>query len=427
MDFIAQFDSLISYTKNRTVASKNLLFLTLAGKADFLGRIEKGEEIRQEKNMRHGCGLDLKEVFPHAPRMAIDTNLLEKFSEAHGISGYEDDVRKLVIQELDGFGELSADGSGCLFSTHGVSGPRVMLAAHMDEIGFLVQHITGNGFLQLVGIGGWWPHTLLSQRVVVKTRYGRSIRGVIGSKPPHFLPEGQRNSVMSMDALFVDIGAESAEQARNEFGIHLGDPVVPDVEFARLENPVRVMGKAFDNRAGLSAMIEAFKILCREGHPNTLIAAATAQEEVGTRGARTAGAAMRPDCAIVLEGPPADDTPGFSTVDAQGALGAGVQVRLFDPTAITNPRLAALTEKVAVREGIPFQLTVRRSGGTDAGALHLSGKGVPCIVLGIPTRYIHAHHGVLDLRDYSAAIDLTVALARSLDRGTVEALTNYLS
>lgn len=156
--------------------------------------------------------------------MAIDTDLLKKFSEAHGISGHEDEVRSLVAQELEGYGEFSSDGSGSLFCTGGGAGPRVMLAAHMDEIGFLVQNIASNGFLQLVGIGGWWPHTLLSQRVLVKTRSGRGIRGVIGSKPPHFLPEGQRNSVMSMEALFVDVGAESAEQVKNEFGIHWGIP-----------------------------------------------------------------------------------------------------------------------------------------------------------------------------------------------------------
>ena len=154
--------------------------------------------------------------------------------------------------------------------------------------------------------------------------------------------------------------------------------------------------------------------------------AATVQEEVGTRGAKTAGVAMRPDCVIVLEGPPADDTPGFTVADSQGALGGGVQIRLFDPTAITNPRLAALAEKTAADAGIPFQLTVRRSGGTDAAALHLSGRGVPTIVLGIPTRYIHAHNGVLDLRDYRAAVELTVALVRALDREAVEALTHYL-
>lgn len=359
--------------------------------------------------------------------MAIDLALLQKFSEAHGVSGHEGEIRGLVIEEFAGCGTLSADGSGSLFCTHGDSGPRVMLAAHMDEIGFMVQNILPGGFLQLVALGGWWPHTLLSQRVVVKTRTGRNIHGVIGSKPPHFLPEGQRNTVMAVDALFVDVGAESAAQAVQEFGIHLGDPVVPDVPFSRLENSFRVMGKAFDNRAGLAVMVEAFKTLCAENHPNILIAAATVQEEVGTRGAKTAGAAMSPDCVIVLEAPPADDTPGFSPADSQGALGRGVQVRLFDPTAITNPRLAALTEELALKAEIPFQLTVRRSGGTDAGALHLSGRGLPCIVLGIPTRYIHAHNGVLDVRDFQAAVDLTVALVRALDCSTVSNLTEYLN
>lgn len=388
-----------------------------------MGANERGEE----KIMRYGCGLDLGGAFLHARFMAMDLELLKKFSEACGVSGHEDEVRRLVRRELDGCGGFSSDGTGCLFCTHGENGPRVMLAAHMDEIGFMVQNMTDNGFLQLVGIGGWWPHTLLSQRVLIQTRSGGRVRGVIGSRPPHFLPESQRNTVMSMDALFVDVGAESAEQAQREFGIHLGDPVVPDVAFARLEHPFRVMGKAFDNRAGLSVMVEAFKTLCAGEHPNVLTAAATVQEEVGTRGAKTAGSAMQPDCVIVLEGPPADDTPGFAAADSQGALGKGVQIRLFDPTAITNPRLAALTEQVAAGAGISFQLTVRRSGGTDAGALHLTGRGVPCIVLGIPTRYIHAHNGVLDLRDCAAAVDLTVALVRALDHETVSALTEYLN
>lgn len=381
----------------------------------------------KEKSMEYGCWVDLLDVFLHTRLMATDAELLKIFSNAHGISGHEDDVRRLVVQELEGCGDFSADGSGNLFCSHGSLGPRVMLAAHMDEIGFLVQNITAGGFLKVVGIGGWWSHTLLSQRVLIKTRSGQLIQGVIGSKPPHFLPEGQRNNVMGIDSLFVDVGAENADQVRREYGIHLGDPVVPDVSFAQMENPNRVMGKAFDNRAGLSVMTEAFKILCREGHPNTLIAAATVQEEVGTRGAKTAGVAMNPDCVIVLEGPPADDTPGFSWDDSQGALGEGVQIRLFDPTAITNPRLAVLTENIAQYAGVPFQVTVRRSGGTDAAALHLSGKGVPTIVFGIPTRYIHSHNGILDLRDYRAAVQLTVELVRALDRETVISLTQYLS
>lgn len=140
--------------------------------------------VRSRKNHAAWLRLDLEGVFSHARPMAIDSDLLKKFSEAHGISGHEDEVRNLVAQELEGCGEFSSDGSGSLFCTNGDSGPRVMLAAHMDEIGFLVQNITANGFLQLVGIGGWWPHTLLSQRVLVKTRSGRSVQGVIVPASP---------------------------------------------------------------------------------------------------------------------------------------------------------------------------------------------------------------------------------------------------
>ncbi|MDO4409794.1 MAG: M42 family metallopeptidase [Akkermansia sp.] len=359
--------------------------------------------------------------------MADTIGLLRKFSEAYGISGHEDEVRDLVVSHLADCGEFSTDGTGSLFCTQGTKGPRIMLAAHMDEIGFLVQNITTNGFLQLVAIGGWWTHTLLSQPVIVKTRHGKYIKGVIGSKPPHFLPDGQKNSLMSIDSLFVDVGAESDYEVKYKFGIRIGDPVIPDVPFTQLENPNRVMGKAFDNRAGLSAMVEVMQKLSHTDHPNILIGAATVQEEVGTRGARTAGATMQPDCVIVLEGPPADDTPGFSLADSQGTLGNGAQIRLFDPTAITNPRFANLVQDIAEKYDIPFQATVRRTGGTDAAALHLSGTGIPCIVLGIPTRYIHAHRGVLDIRDYEAVVALTIELVRNLDSKTVDELTNYLA
>ncbi len=351
--------------------------------------------------------------------------LLKSLSEAHGVSGFEEDVRTLFARELAECGELSSDRNGSIFCSSG-EGPVVMMAGHMDEVGFMVQNVTPDGFVQFVPIGGWWPHTLLSQRVSIRTREGRFIPGVIGSKPPHFLGEAQRNAVLPVDSMFIDVGAESRDQAIHGFGIHLGDPVAPEVRFMATENPHRYVGKAFDNRAGMAAVIEAMKILSREGHPNRLVAAGTVQEEVGTRGAKTAGAAVRPDCVLVLEAPPADDTPGFALSESQGRLGGGVQIRLFDPTAIMNPRLAALAERVAEESEIPFQLTVRRSGGTDAGAFHVYGEGVPCVVLGMPTRYIHAHQGLMDVRDYRAMVDLTVALARALDRETVDALTRYL-
>lgn len=352
----------------------------------------------------------------------FDRELFGACSNAHGISGHEGEVRNIFRRELGRFGELATSASGNIYCRLPGSGPRVMIAAHMDEIGFLVQSVLPGGFLSIVPVGGWWNHTLPSQRVVVKTALGRRIRGVIGAKPPHFLAEAQRNAVLPIEAMFVDVGASSAEEVA-ALGIRLGDPIAPDVEATALEMPYRWMGKAFDNRAGFYAMLEATKELALTDRPCSLIAAGTVQEEVGTRGAKTITDA--PDCAIILEGPPADDSPGATTGARQGVLGGGVQIRAFDPTALMNPALVRLACRVAEENGIAHQVTVRRTGGTDAGALHLLGEGVPCIVLGVPARYIHAHNGVLDERDVQAAVDLTVALVRRLDAATVASLTDY--
>lgn len=352
-------------------------------------------------------------------------DLLRSLSNAYGISGHEAPVREICVKELSGCGDFSCDKSGSLFCSRG-EGRTVMLAAHMDEVGFLVQNVTPDGFIQFVGIGGWWTHTLPSQRVVIRTAGGRHINGVVGSRPPHFLAESQRNTLQSMDVLFIDVGAESRAQAMEEMGINLGDPIIPDVEFCSTVNPHRFVGKAFDNRIGLSAAIEASRILAGRNLSCRLVTAGTVQEEVGLRGAKTAGARIQPDCAIILEAPPADDTPGFSPAESQGRMGAGVQIRAYDPTAIMNPRLVDFVRKTAERNGISFQMAVRRSGGTDAGALHLAGEGVPCVVLGVPTRYIHAHNGMMDIRDYRSMVDLLVELVSALDGDTVDSFTSYL-
>jgi endoglucanase len=186
------------------------------------------------------------------------------------------------------------------------------------------------------------------------------------------------------------------------------------------------MAKAFDNRAGMAGTIQAGQILAQSVHPNRLSLCGTVQEEVGLRGAKTAANFSKPDVAIILEGPPADDTPGFARADCQGRLGGGVQIRMFDPTAITNPRLARLAIETAVEEGIPHQVTVRRSGGTDAGAFHLANEGVPSIVLGVPARYIHSHNAIIDVNDYLSMLALTIALVRKLDDEAVEELISYL-
>lgn len=350
--------------------------------------------------------------------------LLDDLTAAHGVPGHEDEVRELFLRELAGCGEISADRTGSVLCATG-NGPRVLVAGHMDEVGFLVQSITPEGFLRFLALGGWWEHTLLSQRVVIRTRDGRKVPGVIGTQPPHFLPENQRRQVIPIEQMFIDVGAGSREEAEQVFGIRPGDPVAPWAPLIPLARKGLLMAKAFDNRVGMAAAIQAGQLLAASTHPNRLLIAGTVQEELGMRGARTLAHLARPDVAIILEGPPADDTPGFSRPEAQGRLGGGVQIRAFDPSAILSPRLVQLAEETARHEGIPCQLTVRRSGGTDAGPIHLAGEGVPTVVLGTPARYIHSHNAIIDLDDYLHMVALTVALVRRLDEPTVASLARF--
>lgn len=356
----------------------------------------------------------------------FDEELFKACSNAHAVSGHEGEMRNIFRKILgeDGVIRTAPSGNISCEKAARTGVPRVMLAAHMDEVGFLVQSITSAGHLALVPVGGWWNHTLPSQRVTVRARNGRKIAGMIAAAPPHFLSESQKKGVLPTEALFADVGASSAEEAE-EWGIYPGAPVTPDVQALRLTNPHRWMGKAFDNRAGFYAMLQASRCLFREELPCALTAVGTVQEEVGTRGAKTLDATALPDCVIVLEGPPADDFPGAQAGVKQGVLGGGVQIRAFDPTAIMNPALVELACRTARDCGIPYQLTVRRSGGTDAGSIHLLGQGIPCVVLGIPARYIHAHNGIIDESDVTAAENLAVEMVRRLDAATVAALTDY--
>ncbi len=361
-----------------------------------------------------------------SPTSSLDTTLtlLQELTEAHAISGHEDEVRAIFIEELGELGELSADRLGSVFCEMG-HGPRVMVTAHMDEIGMMVQHITPQGFLQFVGIGGWWEHSLLSQRVEILTHKGEKVLGVISSRPPHFLPAAQRSQLIPLDQMFIDVGASSRQEAESQMGIRVGDPIAPVSHFTAMARRGHYMAKAFDNRVGVAAMIQCGQSLFDRAHPNRLILAGTVQEEIGLRGAKTAAQHARPDVALVLEGPPADDSPGFSLSESQGKLGSGVQIRLFDPTAISNPRLVDLAIRTAKELAIPHQITVRRSGGTDAGALHLANEGVPTLVLGVPARYIHSHNAIIDIEDYHSMLALTNALVCRLDATQIERLVNF--
>ena len=370
------------------------------------------------------CTPTIRAMSPPLNRVAEAIRLLESFSQAHGAPGHEDAVRTLLLREFPrrkaSFDRL---GSAMLAPATTVKGPRVVLTAHMDEVGFLVQEITAAGFLRLAPLGGWPDGVLAAQRLRVLCRSTGTERiGVVAALPPH---QGGHQA-LTVEQVHVDIGARSRESALAA-GVRLGDPVVPDGPFSLLADPGLVAGKAFDNRAGMAALALATRELdaTDDAPPCDVRALATVQEEVGCRGAETAARLAEPDVVIVLEGPPADDLPGMSPASAQGALGRGVQIRAYDPTAIMSPRLLDLAVATAMEQGIPHQVTVRRSGGTDARSFQRHGLGCPVIVLGVPSRYIHTHHAVLDLADLLATVDLAKAMVRRLDARTVASLVNF--
>lgn len=343
--------------------------------------------------------------------------LLEKLSNAHGAPGDEGGVRSIIMEELKEFAEFSHDGLGSLICMKKGTkdAPKIMVAAHMDEIAFIVRFITSDGFIKFHPLGGWWSHTVLAQRVRIKGRNG-DVRGIVGAKPVHHLRNDEIKKTVDIQDMFIDIGAANQSDVITAYGVRPGDIIIPDSEFAYLNNPRMVCGKAFDDRIGTALMIDVIKSLKERPHPNTVFGVGTAQEEVGLRGAATSAALIEPDIAVVLEGTPADDLPGVSKDEIQGRLGAGPQIRIYDPSMIADRGLLGIAFEIAEKLEIPYQTAVRTSGGTDAGRIHLQGTGVPTIVIAAPVRYAHSHVGVANLDDYDHTLKLTAALIESLDQ-----------
>ncbi len=354
--------------------------------------------------------------------------LLQKISNANGPSGFEDEVSQIILEQTKDFGEQSQDSLLNIYikRTENVENekdetdnthphrPTVLLDAHMDEVGFIVQAITNNGLLRILGLGGWLPASAIAQKVRVRTSNNEWISGVIASKPPHFASKEDRSKMPEMSDLRVDIGAESADEAKDTFGIRIGAPVVPDVEFTAMpQKDGFYIGKAFDDRIGCAANVLTLKELQGEQLDVNITAAFSVQEEVGTRGARVVANRTKPDIAICFEGTPADDT--FSEpYMIQAAVGKGPMLRHFDSTMIANPRFQRFALDLAKAEDIPCQESVRSGGGTNAGAIHLSDQGIPTIVIGVPVRYIHSHHGIASLDDLENAAKLAAAICRKL-------------
>lgn len=350
--------------------------------------------------------------------------LLKELTEAPGVAGYESGVRNIIRQHFGTLGELSQDKMGSLVCKRkGTQDePKIVLAGHMDEIGFMVKLITKEGFIRFTALGGWWDQVLLAHRVLIKTNKG-DILGIIGAKPPHVLTEEERKKVVEKKEMYIDIGATSQKEVEDA-GVRIGDPIVPVSDFAIL-NPITYLAKAFDDRIGNAITIQAMKELKSYRHPNTIYGVATVQEEVGARGAATSVELINPDVAIVLEVDIAGDVPGIKPEESPVKLGGGPTLLAYDVRMIPNLKLRDLVIDTARKFKISLQVHALEGGSTDGGPIHLHRIGVPTVVLGVPTRHIHSHNSILRRDDFDATVKLVVELIKRLNKKIVDNLVGY--
>jgi putative aminopeptidase FrvX len=346
---------------------------------------------------------------------------LKNLVEAHGAPGFESQVAKVMQAHLKDVGPITRDKLGSFIcEKRGTSdGPRVMLAGHLDEVGFMVKSISKDGFVKFLPLGGWWGHVVLAQRLIIKTRKG-DVLGVVGSKPPHELRDEDRKKVLEVREMFIDVGATSDWDARKRLDIRPGDPIIPDSPFTVMANPSVYLAKAWDNRIGCALAAETARQLKGVAHPNTLFAVATVQEEVGLRGAQTSAFKIQPDVGIALDVGIAHDSPG---TEGDEKLGGGPLIVVYDASSIPNRALLDLTVDTAKKIKVPLQFESVERGGTDAGRIHVTGQGVPSLSMGVPARYIHSHVSMIDRRDFDATVRLLVAMVKRLDKKTVASLT----
>jgi putative aminopeptidase FrvX len=341
--------------------------------------------------------------------MPINFDLLRRLCETPGVSSREERVRDLVIEELRPLtDEISVDAMGSVVAVKkGQGGPRVMLAAHTDEIGFLVKFVEDKGFLRVQPIGGWDPRAMVAQRVHVHGFGGQTLLGTLmpSAKPIHLLTPEELNKPPKIEEFFVDLGLP-VDQVKAQ--VETGDMVT----MARTTERVgeMVVSKALDDRLSVFVMIEALRAV--GPHSAEIVAVATTQEEVGLRGAMTAAYALRPDIGIALDVTLANDFPCVVDYDQVTRLGGGCALKIMDGSSLSHPKLVRHFRDLAEKNGIPYQLEILPRGGTDAGAIQRSRAGVPSFTLSTPTRYIHTVNEMAHTADIEGAIAL---LARYLE------------
>ena len=348
--------------------------------------------------------------------------MIAAISNANGAPGFEDEVAEVILPYARELGEAAVDRMRNVFirRAENTGGrPVVQLDAHTDEVGFMVQAICPNGTLRIVPLGGWVSCNIPAHKVWVRNREGTYIPGITASKPPHFMTAQERSAPLDISSITVDVGASSREEAAEAFGVRIGEPVVPDVTFTYSEKTDLMVGKSFDCRLGCASILSTLDALKGQALHVDVVGACAAQEEVGTRGAAVTAQVIHPDIAIVFEGCPADDTC-VEPYMVQTAIKRGPMLRHMDARMITNPRYQRYALDLAAQLGIPVQEAVRAAGSTNGAAIHLTGRGVPAIVIGVPVRYAHTHYGISAYADFANGVRLACELLQRMDGALIE-------
>jgi putative aminopeptidase FrvX len=350
--------------------------------------------------------------------------LLQQITDAAGPPGFEEPIRKILVDLMKPLSaSLTFDGLGSIIATQGTQGPRVMVDAHMDELGGMIRRVTPRGLLTMQMLGGWLDQALVDQRWIIIGSKG-PVRAVTGIRDVHVVPADERTRVYSRDSLFLDVGATSEAEVA-AMGIAPGDPVVPDAPFTVLNGTDNYLAKGWDDRVGCGVVVEAMRRLATLPHPNQILWTITTQEEVGLRGAEAAAAVVKPDLAIAIEGGITGDVFPGRPEETQARLGAGPGIFLYDSSALPNRKLTALIKQTATEKKLPLQADLVQGYGDDSAELQRSNGGVPTINMIVPIRYTHSHNGIMNRRDFDQTVDLLVAVLQKLDTQTVARIRDF--
>jgi putative aminopeptidase FrvX len=351
--------------------------------------------------------------------------LLQRLSDAPGPPGAEEPVRAIMVAEMKSFVSepIRYDGMGSVIAQQGSTGPRIMIDAHMDELGGMVRRITPTGFVTMQMLGGWLDQALVDQRWIILGSKG-PVHAVTGIRDIHVVPAEERTRTFSRDQMYLDVGAKNAQEAA-ALGLSPGDPVVPDSPFLAMNGTNNYLGKAWDDRVGCAVLIEAMRRTATLPHANQLFYVATTQEEIGLRGARTAAQTVKPDIGIAIEGGITGDTFAGHPEETQAKLGAGPGIFLYDSSTIPNRKLVAFVKKTAATKNIPLQTDLVQGYGDDSAEMQTTNGGTPTVNLVAPIRYTHAHNGILNRQDFDQLVDLVVAMLTQMDARTVHDLRDF--